>query len=339
MEKRDYKNMWVHIEHEAGKVTAVSLELCCEIRKLCDVTGEKLCGVVLGDLPADELERVLECGVDQIIRVGGTGYAHYSTDAYANAFTLLCRKHHPSAVFVGGSINGRDFAPRFAVQLNTGCTSDAMELAYDAQTGDIEFIEPAVGGKIMAVITVPKLRPQVGTIRPGTFRYAPTGKRASAAYIDEQIDFPPDKIRCRHLSFQPDAFDPSLDISDADVIVCVGNGLESKEQLPRYRELAELLGGKLGCTRPLLDREILPYKLQVGQSGVMIKPKLYLGFGISGAVNHMAGVSADILVAVNSSSEAQIFNYCDYGIVGDMNQVCDALITALKAHRPDSANH
>lgn len=333
MEKRDYKNMWVYIEHDGTAAAPVGLELCCEVRRLCDVTGDKLYAVVLGDLPAAEIEKVRGCAVDGVIRVKGTGYSPYNTDAYANAFTVLSRKYNPSAIFVGGSINGRDFAPRFAVQLDTGCTSDAMELDYDPATGDIQFIEPAVGGKIMAVITVPTLRPQVGTIRPGTFRYAPTGARAQVEEITEQIDFPRENIRCRRLSFKPDEADPQLDISDCDVIVCVGNGLADGTHLTRYRELAALLGGKLGCTRPLFDRGILPYKLQIGQSGVIVKPKLYFCFGVSGAVNHVAGVSAGTFVAVNSDPDAQIFNYCDYGIVGDMDEVCDELIAALKARK------
>lgn len=331
MNKNEYRDMWVYIEKEGDKVAQVGLELCCEIRKLCDVTGEKLCAVVLGSLSESEIEKVLECGVDKIIFVDGTGYEEFNIDSYANAFTVLSRKYKPSAIFVGGTVDGRDFAPRFAVQLNTGCTSDAMELVYNKESGDIEFIEPAVGGKIMAVITVPVLRPQVGTIRPGTFKYAPTGKKENVETVHETVNFPMEKKRCSIVSFTPDHKDPELDIANCDVIVCVGNGLKNKENLERYRKLAKLLGGKLGCTRPLFDRGILPYQLQVGQSGVMIKPKLYIGFGISGAVNHTAGVDADVFVAVNSDPEAQIFSYADYGIVDDMDKVCDAMIAALEA--------
>lgn len=331
MNKRDYKNMWVYIEHDGKTAHSVGLELCCEIRKLCDCSGDKLYAVVIGSLPEEELGKVRECGVDGIINVSGSGYSYYNTDAYSNAFTVLSRKYNPSAIFVGGTVNGRDFAPRFSVQLNTGCTSDAMELVYDAESGDIQFIEPAVGGKIMAVITVPVLRPQVGTIRPGTFKYIPTGAKENIEVIDETIDYPVEKIRCRHAGFKADEFDPELDIANAEVIVCLGNGLSGEEELPRYRELASLIGGKLACTRPLFDREIFPYKLQIGQSGVMVKPKLYICFGVSGAVNHVAGVDAELFVAVNKDPNAQIFNYCDLGIVGDMNEVCDAMIEALKS--------
>ena len=333
MDKRDYKNMWVYIEQNEKQIEPVSLELCCEARKLCDVTGDRLLAVVLGACPETELDKVKDCGVDGFIHVEGTGYEYYNTQAYANAFTVLSEKYRPSAIFVGGTVNGRDFAPRFAVRLNTGCTSDAMELVYDEKTGDIEFIEPAVGGKIMAVITLPVLRPQIGTIRPGTFRYEPTGARENIEHICERIDFPLEEIDTRILAFTPEEGDSELDISDAEVIVCVGNGLKDEASLGRYRELAKLLGGKIGCTRPLFDRGILPYKLQIGQSGVMVKPKLFIAFGVSGAVNHVAGVDAEVFVAVNKRADAQIFNYCDYGIVGDMDQVCDAMIAEIKRMR------
>ena len=133
------------------------------------------------------------------------------------------------------------------------------------------------GGKIMAVITIPELRPQVGTIRPGTFKYAPAGRKEKIDILREEISFNTGDIRTKFLSFCEDEFDPELDIESTPVIICIGNGLSGGEALEQYRELAKLLGGKIACTRPLYDREILPYKLQVGQSGVMIKPKLYIG--------------------------------------------------------------
>lgn len=333
MNKSDYKDMWVYIEHDGKKVADVGLELCCEVRKLCDVTGDRLMAVIIGKLPQAEVKKVIACGVDGVIRVNKDENVEYNTEVYTNVFTELTRKYLPSAVFVGGTENGRDFAPRYAVRVDTGCTSDAVELEIDKETGDIRFIEPAVGGKIIAVITIPSRRPQVGTIRPGTFRYEPTGVRGSAETINETIVTPKESIVSRLVSFRPNDDDPSLNIADSDVIVCVGNGLKSAEDLPKYRRLAELLGGKLGCTRPLVDRELLPYRLQIGQSGVMIKPKTYICFGVSGAVNHVTGVSADLFIAVNSDPQAQIFNFCDYGIVGDMDTVCTSMIEELEKRK------
>ena len=329
MDKKNFKNMWVYIEHDGKSVHPVALELCCETRRLCDESGDKLIAVIAGTLPESEIDKVKDCGVDGVIYVSGTGYDRYNTEAYTNLFTVLCRKYSPSAVFVGGTTNGRDFAPRFAARLETGCTSDATELIYNPETTDIEFVEPAAGGKIMAVITIPVLRPQVGTIRPGTFKYAPAGRKADIEEIHEEIAFPENEIRTKFIDFTADSFDPELDIASCETIVCVGAGLKD-ESLPKYRELAALLGGKLACTRPIVDRELLPYKLQVGQSGVMIKPKLYIGFGISGAVNHVTGVDAGKFIAVNKDPHAPIFNYCDYGIVGDMDEVCDEMIRQLK---------
>lgn len=329
MNKTDFKDMWVFIERDGDSVLPVSLELCSETRKLCDASGEKLAAVVIGEISDGELQKVLDCGVDKLIRVSGTGYDFFNNDAYTNLFTVLCEKYRPTAVMVGGTINGRDFAPRFAARLGTGCTSDATELVWDPKTTDIEFVEPAVGGKMMAVITVPVARPQVGTIRPGTFKYTPCGAHEYEV-IEEHIDFPVENIRTEILDFRADDMDESLNIADADVIVCVGNAIKGADALPRYRRLAERLGGKLACTRPVFDRGVLPFKLVIGQSGVVVKPKLYISFGVSGAVNHVTGFSdADTVVAVNTDPDAAIFNYCTYGIDGDMDEVCDAMLAKL----------
>lgn len=333
LDKSMYRDMWVYIEQEAGQALPVSLELCCEARKLCDAAGEKLVAVVVGSLPGAELAKIRACGVDAILTVSGTGYEYPNVDAWAALFTKLCEERRPSAVLVGGTIFGRDFAPRFACRLGTGCTSDATELVYDEKTGCIEFVEPAVGGRLMAVITVPEARPQVGTIRPGTFKLSPAGERPCA--LEElRVDFPVSEIRTEILGFEREALDESLNIADAEAIVCVGNGIKGAESLGRYRRLAELLGGKLACTRPVFDRGLLPFKLVIGQSGAVVKPKLYICFGVSGAINHVTGFAdAAKKSAVNSDPAAAIFNYCDYGLVGDMDEVCDRLIAELESKK------
>lgn len=329
MDKSNYKNMWVHVEHDREKIHAVTLELCSEIRKLCDQSGDELIAVIVGELSESELEKLRDCGVDGAIIISGKGYARYNTEAYSNLYVQLVNKHHPSAVFIGATVNGRDFAPHFAACLETGCTSDATELIYNPESKDIEFVEPAAGGKIMAVITIPELRPQVGTIRPGTFKISPAGKRETFWVVHEYIDFAEENIRTKLLDYKANDFDPELDVANCETIVCVGNGVKD-ESLDQYRELAKLLGGKLVGTRPVVDRELLSYKLQVGQSGVMVKPKLYIGFGVSGAVNHVTGVDAELFIAVNKDANAPIFNYCDYGVVGDMDEICNHMIALLK---------
>lgn len=330
MVKQDYRNIWVHIEHNGKKVHPVSLELCCEARKLCDASGDKLVAVIPGELSSLEQDAVAKCGVDSIILVNGTGYKRYNTEAYTNLYTVLCEKYKPSAVFVGNTANGRDFGPRFAARLETGCMADALEVAYNPETTDIDFIKPASGGKIMVVISIPELRPQVATVRPGTFDHVPVGKKEQIEILEENINFDTAQIRTECLFTHEAALSPEFDIANCDTLICVGNGLKDKASLERYYELAKLLNGKVAGTRPMIDREFMPNKLQVGQSGTIVKTKLYIGFGISGAMYHVAGVSAEKFIAVNNDSDAAIFNYCDYGIVGDMDEVCDAMIAALK---------
>ena len=335
MKKTDYRDVWVYIEQGRRGVSAVSLELCCRLRGLCDEMGERLAAVVMEPVPEGLIAELADCGVERVIRVGGSGHEEYSSEVWAEVFTQLCRRHGPAAVFVGATDSGREFAPRFAARLNTGCTSDATELAYNAVSGDIEFIEPAVGGKLMAVITVPEQRPQVGTIRAGTFRYEPGGRRCEPEQVCESIDVDASTVRTRVLSFTPAEGDMGL--AEAEVVVCVGNGLAGPERLGRYAELAELLGGKLACTRPLLDRGLMSFRQMIGQSGVSVKPKLYIGFGVSGAVNHVTGFAgSELSVAVNSDPDAAIFSACDYGIVGDMDEVCDALIAEIKRQRANA---
>ena len=328
MEKSMAHDYWVFIEKHGQEVLDVSLELCCEVRKLCDQAGERLIAVYVEPISSDSLDAIRECGADGFLAVSGTGFEYYSTEAYTALFTSLYEKYHPSAVFVGGTVNGRDFAPRFAARLGTGCTSDATELLYNADTGDIEFIEPAAGGKIMAVITIPELRPQVATIRPGTFRIVTADEERPLSVQKEEFSFDPDCIAAKLISFTETRLSSEYDLTDCEIIVCLGNGLKD-ESLPKYQELARRLGGKIACTRPLVDRGLFPSALQIGQTGVAVKPKLYIGFGISGAVNHVIGVHSDRFIAVNKDPEATIFNYCDIGIVGDMDEVCDRILERL----------
>ena len=178
MDKREYKNMWVHIEHTEGKVSSAALELCCEIRKLCDQSGDKLIGVIAGSIPEGELEKLKECGIDGAIEVSGTGYERYNTEAFSNLYVELSKKYKPSAIFIGATANGRDFAPHFAACLETGCTSDATELIYNPETTDIEFVEPAAGGKIMAVITIPVLRSAGGNDPSGHVQIRSDGQES-----------------------------------------------------------------------------------------------------------------------------------------------------------------
>lgn len=240
MDKKNFKNMWVYIEHDGKQVHPVALELCCEARRLCDESGDKLIAVIAGTLPESEIDKIKDCGIDGVIYVSGTGYARYNTEAYTNLFTVLCRKYNPSAVFVGGTTNGATLPRALLPGLRPAAPATRPSSSITPRLPTSSSLSPAAGGKIMAVITIPVLRPQVGTIRPGTFKYAPVGRKAEIEEIHEEVSFPVSEIRTKFLGFTADSFDPELDIANCETIVCVGAGMknESLAEVPRARGTA-----------------------------------------------------------------------------------------------------
>ncbi|MDR1622355.1 MAG: electron transfer flavoprotein subunit alpha/FixB family protein [Synergistaceae bacterium] len=334
MVKTDYKNIWVYVEQKGGEIESVSLELCSEGRKLADSCGERLVAVVIGAQTDTACSSVEETGVDEIIYVKGDEYANYTTDPYVIAMTKLCEKYKPSAVLIGATSNGRDLAPRLAARLRTGSTADATEIIFNPETEDIDWTKPSFGGNLMATIVCNKTRPQIGTVRPATFKRAFPGKKSDLILTREDISVPSEEIRTRVLEFIKDEGDDGSKIEEADVVICVGAGLKSMDQISPFQELADLLGGMIGVTRPLVDKGFYTVKRQVGQSGKIIGPKLYIGFGISGAIQHTAGItSSEVIVAVNNNPNAKIFGCAHYAVVGDMFEVASALVEELKARR------
>jgi len=334
MEKSDYKNIWVFIEIRNGNEESVSLELCCEGRRLADSCGEKLVAVIIGDDTKRVQEVVALCGVDEIIFVEGSEYAVYTTDPFVNALAALCDKHKPSAIMIGATNNGRDLAPRLAARLKTGSTADASEISYNIETKDIDWTKPSFGGNLMATIVCSKTRPQIGTVRPGTFKKSLTTIRDGLKVTEEKIRIDEKDIRTKVVSFVRDKDEENVKIEEAEVVICLGAGLNSMDQIDAFKELAELLGGTIGVTRPLVFRDYYSVDVQVGQSGKSISPKLYLGFGISGAVQHTSGItSSETIIAVNNNPEATLFGFADYAVVGDMFEIADALVNEIKAYK------
>lgn len=333
MDKSAYKNVWVFIEQKGDKIESVSLELCAEGRKIADACGEKLVAVVIGGDTQSTAAIVAENGVDQIVRVDGEEYAYYTTDPYVAAMDTLCKKYNPSAIMIGATVNGRDLAPRLAARLRTGSIADATEISYNPETGNVDWTKPSFGGNLMATIICDKTRPQIGTVRPGTFKKAAL-KKADVVVTKEEIPYAKKDLRSVLLSFKKDENAADVNVEEAEVIICVGGGLKSMDQIGPFQELADLLGGVIGVTRPLIDKGFYPLRRQIGQSGKSVSPRLYIGFGISGAIQHTAGItSSETIVAVNNNPEAPIFGHADYAIVGDMHEVARELVEAIKAHK------
>jgi len=332
MDKSKYKNIWVYVEQNDNKPAKVSLELLGEARKIADASGENLTAVIISQNADSAIEQISCANVDEIITVSGPEYKHYSTDVYAHALTELCKKYNPSALFMGATDNGKDLAPRISARLDTGSIADTTELYYNPQTKDIEWTKPAFGGNLMATIVCDTARPQIGTIRQGVFKAALNIKRNNINIIKETINTAEQTIRTIFKSFAANECTNEIKIEDAEVIVAIGRGVKSKEQISMFVELANLLGGSIAVTRPIVDNGWYSAKCQVGQSGKIVSPRLYIACGISGAVQHTAGMtSSDVIVAINKDSTAPIFGVADYAIIGDMFEVVPAMIEEIKA--------
>ena len=324
------KNIWVFIETDEGKTKSVGLELLNPGRMLAEKSGEKLVAVVFGKDNAEAIEQIKGYGPDQIISVSGGEYEKYSFDSYTYAMTSLVEKYQPSAILIGATNNGRDFAPRLSCRLRTGLTADCTSLDYDAESGNVAWTRPAFGGNLMAVIMCPNTRPQIGTVRPGVFKKTPVeGKEVEV--ITEEVTVPAEKIRTKLLESIREAAAGVVNLEDAEVIVAGGRGMGGPENFKLCEELAEVLGGAVGASRAAVDAGWIGHAHQVGQTGKTVGPKLYIACGISGAIQHLAGMSgSDCIVAINKDPEAPIFKAADYGIVGNLFDVLPTLTAEIR---------
>lgn len=329
MNKDNHQGIWVYIEHTAGHVQRVGLELLHAGRELKAVTGEELTAVVIANQTGDLAEQIKSYGADRILAVDCPQCKEYSTDAYTRLLYDLICEYHPSTVLVGATENGRDFAPRVACRLKTGLTADCTALGIDEETGDVAWTRPAFGGNLMATILCSNTRPQIGTVRPGVFRAEQVGTAAQVVRLEKNL--PEQSIRTRIKELVHREGTP-FRIGEADVIVSGGRGMKGPENFPMLQELAELLGGVVGASRAAVDSGWIDSSHQVGQTGSTVRPRLYIACGISGAIQHLAGMSgSDQIVAINQDPDAPIFKVAHYGLVGDLFEIVPALIQEIKA--------
>ena len=329
----DHKNIWVFIETECGKAKNVGYELLHAAKPLAEKKGCPLVAVVIGKDVEDAAKDAICYGADSAILVDGPEYEYYTTDAFAKAIIALVQKYKPEALMIGATTNGRDMGPRVSCHLKTGLTADCTAIDIDEETGNVAWTRPTFGGNLMATIMCPDSRPQMGTVRPGVFKKGVYDQDRTGEIVREEIHVAPEEIRTT-LVERVNEIVEAVNLSEAEIIVSGGRGVGSAENFKLIEGLAEVLGGTVGCSRAVVDAGWLPYAHQVGQSGKTVAPKLYFAVGISGAIQHLAGISgADTVIAVNKDSEAPIFGVADYGIVGDLNEVVPALTEALKARQ------
>lgn len=329
------KDLWVFIETgEDGRAKSVGLELLNPGRRLADAQGGALTAVVIGHKTEPAVKEAAAYGADKIIVVDGPEYEHYTTDAYADALYALVTKYGPTTMMIGATNEGRDMGPRLSCRLKTGLTADCTAVDYDEETGNIAWTRPTFGGNLMATIMCPEHRPQIGTVRPGVFKKGERNDDNQPEIIHEDIHIAEDRIRTRVVEVIRELNAENVNLESADVIVAGGRGVGGPEGFEPLKELADLLGGVVGASRAAVDSDWIGHVHQVGQTGKTVGPKLYIACGISGAIQHVAGMSgSDIIVAINKDPDAPIFGMADYGIVGDLKQVIPALIKEIKASR------
>ena len=354
-----FKGVWVFCEQRGGVLQNTDFELISEGRKLADELGCQLAGILLGNDISDETAKeVGGYGADKVLVYDSPLLKDYTTDAYAKVICDAVQEFKPEVFLIGATNIGRDLAPRMAARLHTGLTADATHLDIDTtkyveflkesssldlskQTFDYEdrnlnMTRPAFGGHLMATIICPRFRPQMSTVRPGVMKKADFCADKAASCVVERPAFAlsKDDIKTEVLSVEK-AAKKMVDLIGADVIVSVGRGISKdvEKGIALAEELAEALGGGVvGSSRALVDAGLISADHQVGQTGKTVHPKIYVALGISGAIQHTAGMQdSETIIAVNKNETAPIFEVADYGIVGDLFKVVPELIESIKA--------
>lgn len=327
MKKNDHRDIWVFLEEFEGKPKQVGAELLGQARRLADEISQEVAAVIIAHDTGEALEMARRYGADRAYVIEGKCYRHFTADPYAEAFSYLCEKYQPEIILVGATANGRELASHVAVKLEAGLTADCTALYIDPETAVMQWERPAFGGNLYARISA-NTHPQMGTVRPGAMPLPEPTPHQNMKVVRE--DFVPQQVRVQVKDFIKDATDNGISLQDAEVIVSGGRGMKGPENFAMLEELAALLGGTVGCSRSVVEEGWLPASKQVGQTGSSVSPRIYFACGISGAVQHVAGMDhSDAIVAINQDPHAPIFDVADYCIVGDVFEVVPALIEEL----------
>jgi electron transfer flavoprotein alpha subunit len=324
-----YQGIWVFAEQRDGRLKGVAYELLSRGRELADTLGTELCAVCFGH-GIGEVEQLIAYGADKVYLVDNPALAQFREDLYTGQLVELIRQYKPEIVLAGATSSGRSLIPRVAAILKTGLTADCTGLEIDLDRRLLLQTRPTFGGNIMATIICQTKRPQMSTVRPRVFKKNKPDESRKGQIIKVDLDNERITSRTKLLSFVEDITE-RVKLEDADIIVSGGRGLGKAENFQLLEELAAVMGAALGSSRPPVDEGWISYSHQVGQTGKTVCPKLYIACGISGAVQHLAGMqTSDIIVAINDDLNAPIFEVATYGIVGDLFKVVPMMIDRLK---------
>ena len=327
----EYKGVYVFVQQVEGVIAPVSFELVGKGRELARKLNTSVCAVLCGHNVAELADELGEYGADTVVLIDDPALETYMTEPYTHAMHSAIEFFKPEIVLYGATTIGRDLAPRVSARVHTGLTADCTKLEIDDETGRLLMTRPAFGGNLMATIVCPEFRPQMATVRPGVMQKAEREEGRRARVVPFGVKFERNDRYVEVLDVIK-KLNESDDISEADILVAGGRGMGSKENFDMLRELADALGGRVAASRAAVDAGWADKEIQVGQTGKTVRPKLYIAVGISGAIQHIAGMEeSDIIVAVNRDETAPIFNVADYGVVGDLNKVIPMLTKKLIA--------
>lgn len=326
MDANHYKDVWIYAEQRDGKLHSVSHELLGAGRKLADDLGQNLVAVLLGHGARALADELVAYGADRVHYLDSPDFEKFQDEPYAQALGDLAEKHKPAIILAGATSIGRSFIPRVAARLRAGMTADCTGLEIDPEQKVLLGTRPAYGGNIMATIICPDRRPQMATVRHKVMKPLARDDARRGEVLAESLPAGSLQLRAKVVETVKELED-TCNLAEADIIVTGGRGVGSKENFKLVRELAQAVGGAVGASRAVVDAGWMPYSHQVGQTGKTVCPKVYFALGVSGAIQHLAGMqSSDVIIAVNNNADAEIFKVATYGIVGDLNEVVPELI-------------
>ena len=329
MDKAQYKNVYVFVEQREGVIQNVGLELLGKARELADALNEKVYAMLLGHDLTTQAQECIAYGADTVLRVDAPELATYVTEPYAQAIYQIIRDNEPSIVLIGATTIGRDLGPRLSARVETGLTADCTGLEI-SEDRDLLMTRPAFGGNLMATIICKEHRPQMSTVRPGVMRMGQRDENRKGTIEDVKINFDKSKFRVRVLETVKQTKN-LVDITEAHVLISGGRGVGNAEGFDMLRAMANTIGAEVSASRAMVDAGVLGHERQVGQTGKTVRPDLYFAMGISGAIQHLAGMEeSEYIIAINKDKFAPIFNVADLGIVGDVRKIVPLLTEKLK---------
>ena len=325
-----FKGVWIYAEVRHGKLQSTAYELLHIGRKLAGELQEELSAVVIGHNIASAAQDLIEHGADKVYVFDDPMFAQFVDETYALALTELIKQEKPNKLLMPASTIGRSFGSRVAISANTGITADATELGIDPKTRILDATRPSFGGNLMATILCEKHRPEMATVRPMSFPRAEKQPGRQGKVIPVKIDMSKWKIREKFIDFVAEKSE-TQDIASAEIIVSGGRGLGKAEGFQLIEEFAKLLGGAVGASRAVVDAGWIPYRHQVGLTGRTVRPKLYIAAGISGAIQHLAGMSSsEFIVAINKDPQAPMMQIANLGVEGDLYEILPLVIAEIK---------